>query len=110
MQFVTFNQLAFLGFFTAVQDAYDSKSFPADPFCNSWTVTNVGDIWVTVNGILLKGYPIGHPDLVGASVGVTGNYGEVYKGNINIQSAQTTTGSGTTVFHVIVIQKCYAVT
>lgn len=110
MQFLTMNQIPFLAFNTAVYDAFDSKSIPADPFCNSWIVTNVGDIWVTVNGILLKGFPIGQPGLVGASIGVTGNYGEIYRGNINIQSAQTTAGSGTTQFHCIVIQKCYAVT
>lgn len=107
MTFLNRDQLPFLGFHIAAVDAYFSKSVPADPFCNSWIVQNIGDVWVTVNGILLKGYPIGHPELTGAAVGVTGNYGEIYQGNINVQSAETTPGSGTTDFHVLIIQKCY---
>jgi len=107
MIFLTANQIGFLGYNTSIVDCAGPRSVPAGAYCNSWTVQNLGDIWVTVNGILLKGYPIGHPELTGAATGVSGNYGEVYQGNISIQSAQTTPGSGTTDFHCVVILKSY---
>jgi hypothetical protein len=68
----------------------------------------MGDIWVNVNGILLKGYPVGHPELIGASMGATGNFGEIYRGLVQINSAESTPGSGTTEFYCIFIQKIYA--
>lgn len=109
MNRLTENQIAFLTFGVTMNEYSAPKSVVLDPLCNSWVVQNIGDIWVTVNGILLKGHPVGHPELTGAAVGVSGNYGEVFKGILNIQSAETTPGSGSTSFLVIVIQKIYAV-
>jgi len=106
---LTSQEIGFLGYSLNHQDITASKSITLDPFCNSWTVINMGDIWVTVNGILLKGYPIGHPELTGASMGATGNFGEIYKGLVQINSAQNAPGSGTTEFFCMFIQKCYAV-
>ena len=101
------HQVPFLAYSISHQDVTDSQSITLDPFCNSWTVINMGDVWVNVNGILLKGHPIGQPDLIGASLSATGNYGEIYKGLVNIQSAATTPGSGSTRMYCIIIQKTY---
>lgn len=105
--FLGFQQIPFLAFTSTFQTLQLSTSCTIDPYCNSWTVVNLGDIWVTVNGILLKGFPPGHPELTGASTGVNGNYGEIFRGNVDVQSAQTTAGSGTTIFLCVFIQKVY---
>lgn len=57
------------------------------PFCNGFTVTNVGDDPVTVNGRVL--YPGTPGTSNGDSFSFGGNFGEVYKGNISIQFAGT---------------------
>lgn len=106
--YLSLQQLPLLAFSINSQDVYSSDSMTLDPFCNSWTVVNLGDVWVTVNGILLKGYPPGQPGLIGGSVGCTGNFGEVYKGLVQINSAETTSGSGTTQFYCVFIQKIYS--
>lgn len=108
ISYLTLQQTPLLAYSINSQDIVTSESITLDPLCNSWTVINLGDVWVNVNGMLLKGYPIGHPELTGASIGATGNYGEVYKGLVQITSAQTTPGSGTTVFYCLFIQKVYA--
>lgn len=108
ISYLTMAQLPLLAYSFNSQDVTGSESITLDPLCNSWTVTNLGDVWVTVNGILLKGYPAGQPGLVGASLGVTGNFGEVYRGLVQINSAQNTPGSGTTQFLCLFIQKVYA--
>jgi len=105
--YLTFQQLPLLAYGMNYQEITESTSCTIDPFCNSWTIINLGDIWVTVNGMLLKGYPPGHPELTGASTGQNGNFGEVFKGNISVQSAVTTAGSGTTQFLVLFMQKIY---
>jgi hypothetical protein len=105
--FLNFQQIPFLAFTTNFQELIGSTSCSIDPFCNAWEVINLGDIWVNVNGILLKGFPPGHPELTGASIGVAGQYGEIFKGNVNVQSAATTPGSGTTQFLCLFIQKTY---
>lgn len=53
-----------------------------DPHCNGWTAINVGDVGVTVNGIALKPFPPGHPELTGAAVAIPGNLGERFTGRI----------------------------
>jgi hypothetical protein len=108
LNFLNQSQLPLLVYSISQQPIYDSKSIVLDPFCNSWTVVNLGDVWVTVNGMLLKGYPVGHPELTGSSIGATGNYGEIYRGLVNVNSAESTTGSGTTEFFCLFIQKIYS--
>lgn len=105
--YLQLQQLSLLGYSINSQDIRKTTSCVIDPFCNSWTIVNIGDVWVTVNGTLVKGYPIGHPELTGASLSATGNFGEVYKGLVQVNEASTTPGSGTTVFHCIFIQKIY---
>lgn len=105
--FVQLQQIPLLQYSISSQTLNNPGSVFYDPFCNSWTIVNLGDIWVTVNGILVKGHPVGHPDLTGSSIGAQGNYGEIYKGNIQVNSAQTTTGSGSTSFLLVFIQKVY---
>lgn len=106
-QYVSLQQLLLLAYTVNNQFLDSARSITLDAFCNSWTVVNLGNIWVNVNGMLLKGYPVGHPELVGASTGATGNYGEVYKGLVQITDARNTPGSGTTDFNLLFIQKVY---
>jgi hypothetical protein len=53
-----------------------------EEWCNGWTAINTGDTLVTVNGIPLKPFPPGHPELTGAAVAIPGNFGELFRGRI----------------------------
>lgn len=55
-----------------------------DDYCNGWTAINTGDTLVFVNGIPLKPFPPGHPELTGAAIAIPGNLGECYRGRIFI--------------------------
>jgi hypothetical protein len=69
--------------------------------CNGFTVTNVGDDIVNVNGMIL------YPGVIGTSLGdsrsIGGNEGEVYQGNIQVMFA----GAGANP-SLEVIQKFYS--
>ncbi len=60
-----------------------------DARCNGWTAINTGDTLVTVNGIPLKPFPPGFPDLTGAAVAIPGNAGELFTGRIWIVFSNT---------------------
>lgn len=61
---------------------YASQEIRVDERCNGWTAINTGDTLVTVNGIPLKPFPPGHPELTGAAIAIPGNAGEFYRGRI----------------------------
>jgi len=60
----------------------ESKWQNVEPFCNGWTVTNIGDVIVKVND------QIYYPGVIGVSLGDSrsfgGNEGEIYKGIIKV--------------------------
>lgn len=64
-----------------------SKQIAVPPKCNGWTAINKGADLVIVNGIPLKPYPPGHPELSGESLAVGGNIGEEYSGYIQADFA-----------------------
>jgi hypothetical protein len=80
-----------------------AQRVPVDKCCNGWTVINKSDVEITVNGIPLKPFPAGHPELSGESFGVVGNIGEIYTGFIDIAFLT----NPTTYKDVVVIQKTY---
>jgi hypothetical protein len=58
------------------------KEVLVDSQCNAWSAINTGDTLVTVNGIPLKPFPPGHPELTGAAVAIPGNKNEFFRGRI----------------------------
>lgn len=70
---------------------YDSKpiwitasgNVDLDPLCNGWTAINRGTLTAFVNGIELL--PAPSPGVSPESVGVSGNAGEVYAGNVFVK-------------------------
>ena len=50
-----------------VNTLYEGQTIPVDPRCYGFILINKGDCLVTVNGIKLKPYPPGHPELSGES-------------------------------------------
>lgn len=79
-----------------------SQDVPVENNLNGFTVINEGDGTAFVNGIELKPYPPGRPDLTGESVSVGGNLGELYRGRIEIKFA-----TGQLFPKVVVIKKYY---
>lgn len=86
------------------KDYYTSGEVTVDPDCNGWTAINNGDQLVRVNGIPLKPFPAGHPELTGAAVAIPGNLGELYKGRIWIAFDDSLGGTNP---WVSIIQKFY---
>lgn len=86
------------------QSFFAPQEVTPDSKCNGWTAINKGDTLVIVNGIKLKPFPPGHPELSGESFGVQGNLGEVYTGIISI--VFDATGGGVAP-EVLIIQKYY---
>ncbi len=84
---------------TGAQEYGPGKAIARVQNCNGFTVTNVGDTTVTVNGRIL--YPGVPGTSIGDSVSIGGNRGEIYTGNINIKF-----GAGATPL-VLVEQKFY---
>jgi hypothetical protein len=84
------------------QSYFGPQEVVPDPRCNGWTAINKGDTLVIVNGIKLKPFPPGHPELSGESFGVQGNLGETYGGVISITFA-----AGGVAPEVMIIQKYY---
>jgi hypothetical protein len=83
------------------QSYFESQQVNPDPRCNGWTAVNKGATLCIVNGIELKPFPPGHPELSGESFGVTGNLGEVFTGRITLD---ITPGAGA---KLLLIQKFY---
>lgn len=79
-----------------------NTEIPVEQNCNAFTVINEGDGIAFVNGIELKPYPPGHPELTGEAVTVGGNIGEVYSGRIEIKFE-----IGQAAPKVVVIKKYY---
>lgn len=78
-----------------------SGSVSVQKNCNSMTYTNIGDEAVTINDIIL--FPSATPaTILGDSVSIGGNEGEVYKGNIRVKFA-----GGGAAPNVQIIQKFY---
>jgi hypothetical protein len=84
MNFIQAKDIQFLPFFTDVVEVTESTSIPVSGLVNSWVAHNQGDVWAFVNRKLLKGYPLGHPELDGGAWGDNGNWGEIYTGRINV--------------------------
>lgn len=74
-----------------------------DPMCNGFTAINTGDTFAFVNGIPLKPYPPGHPELTGAAIAIPGNRMEFFTGRIWIVFAATPGVSP----EIVIIQKFY---
>ena len=91
----------------AGQSYFDSQSVQVIPFCNGWVAINKGDTLVRVNGIPLKPYPPGHPELSGESYGVAGNLGEVFVGDNMVIQVVFDTAAGGVAPWVIIAQKFY---
>lgn len=89
-----------------VQTFNSSDQVIVDQRCNCWTAQNQGDVPAYVNGKLLKGFPLGHPELDGGSYGPTGNADEIYIGEIQITFAPGLV-PGSSIQMVQVIQKYY---
>lgn len=72
--------------FNIIQQQYTEQTeVEVTPLCNAVTVRNIGDEVIFFNGIALQPPPgVG---LSGESVAYEGNYGEVYKGRIQISFA-----------------------
>jgi hypothetical protein len=51
-----------------IQD--ESQSIPLDGNCFGWIAVNKGDSVCVVDNIELKGFPTGHPEIEGSSVGI----------------------------------------
>ncbi len=77
-----------------------STEFNLHNFCNEWSVKNNGTVRVRVNGTPLEPPPA--PGLSGESVGMRGNYGEVYNRTTLTVSFDAVAGAS-----VVVVQKIY---
>jgi len=69
---------------------------------NAFTVVNEGDGILFINGIELKPFPPGHPELTGEAVTIGGNLGEVYQGRIELRFT-----AGQVTPKAVVIKKFY---
>lgn len=76
-----------------------NTSVIVDPYCNSYTVINLGLTLALANGVPLNAGVPGTNN--GESVSFGGNYGEIFKGRIDINFPVGNTGE------VLVIQKIY---
>ena len=85
------------------QSYYLGQEVKPDKNCNGWTAINKGDTLAWVNGVPLKPYPPGHPELSGESFGVSGNEQEVYDGRIKIVFDNSV---GTNPW-IVIVQKFY---
>lgn len=90
-------QLLFFNF--SVQTIRTDNSIITDDYCNSVTVVNIGTTAAQFNGIPIAA-PVA-PGLLGESISIPGNKGEIYSGRIDISFP----GAGNGV--VLVIQKKY---
>lgn len=95
--------MEFLSYDIISQSYTQGQEVKVDVRCNSWTAINTGDTLVRVNGIPLKPFPAGHPELTGAAIAVPGNIGEFYQGRIWIVFDATPGVSP----EVVIIQKYY---
>ena len=70
--------MQFLKYREFIEQVRAGGESPLRQFCNGWSVTNRGADVVTVNGEICL--PPAGPGLSGETVGVSGNYGEIYDG------------------------------
>lgn len=69
-----------------------SGPLPVQTKCYGFVFINKGDQWVYVNGVLLKGYPPGRPDLSGESFQYTDDNENGYMEKTFVVNFDTTTG------------------
>ena len=85
----------------SVQNYQVSGFYTVEPYCNGFTVTNIGNTIVQVNDQIF------YPGVIGVSLGDSrsfgGNQGEIYKGQIKV-SFQFPLG---TLPNIEVVQKIY---
>lgn len=79
--------MAFRRYNFTVNRFNQSKVIPRERNCNGYTITNIGDTALTVNGKIL--FPSVTPLTVqGDSISFGGNEGEIYIGYINLSFVQ----------------------
>lgn len=88
------------------QEQRISGDVPLDSHCNSVLVINKGDTAAKINGITLKPFPPGFPNLSGESYSISGNKGEILKGNGGRLSVTFDALPGVTPL-VLIVQKYY---
>ncbi len=109
MRFYQDEELQYLQYNIQVINCTISTSIPIDAHLNSWVAHNQGNVWALVNGKLIKGYPVGHPELEGGAYGPTGNFGEIYRGRIDVLFSPNLANSGTTDPLISVVLKFYVI-
>jgi len=66
------------------QDYFQGQEVEIVPNCVDWIAINKGAVGVWVNGIFLKPFPPGHPELSGESFAVECNELEEFVGHLTI--------------------------
>jgi hypothetical protein len=94
--------MEFLRYKEYTSDVRAGGEIPLRANCNGWSFTNVGADVATINGRQCLP-PVG-PGLSGETVGVSGNYGEVYE-ELTVQVTLATTVNP----HLQLTQKVYSI-
>jgi len=84
-----------------IQSFTTSQDVIVEKLCNGFTAINYGDVIAEINGIRI--FPSATPaTVVGDSLSVGGNAGEIYKGQIILKFVQPTAGVAP---RVVIVQK-----